>query len=141
MKKKSLISIIAILLICSISLPFPAYAATNASAQISSYSMSATPVSGGQIAIEFSITGAYQMAVIGAKTISIYEYHSTYWSYVDGYTQYDDGMTRTNAFNYGNSIYFDGESGTEYRIYVQVFAEDSSGASDSRSETFYVTVN
>ena len=50
-------------------------------------------------------------------------------------------MTRSNAFNYGNTIYYEGESRTEYKIFVEVFAEDSSGASDSRSQVIYVTIN
>lgn len=130
---------IALLLICSIPQPLSAYAAINASDQISAYGMTALPASGSRIAIQFTITGAYKMAVIGAKAISIYEHHGTYWTYAGGFTQDDDGMTRTNAYNYGNTIYFDGVSGTEYRVYVTLFAEDSAGASDSRSETFYVT--
>jgi len=138
MKKKS-VFIIALLLMFSIALPFPAYAATNASDQISAYFMDVVPASGSRISINFSITASYKMAIIGAKAISIYEKSGSSWVYVKSFTQDDDGMTRTNAYNYGNTIYYNGESGTEYRVYVAVFAEDSTGASDSRSEVFYVT--
>lgn len=138
MKKRIRIFVVALLLICSLSSTVPAYAATSASDQISTYFMDAGAMSGGQIAIEFSITGVYRMAVIGAKSIMIYEKNGLYWSYADGCTQDDEGMTRTNALNHNNTIYFDGESGKEYQIHVTVFAEDSSGESDSRSESFYV---
>ena len=146
--KKTRVFIVSLLLICSISLTIPASAAAatdlpspRASDQISAYGMSAMAASNSRIAVQFNITASYQMAVIGAKTISIYEHHGTYWTYAGGYSQNDAGMTRTNAFHYGNTIYFNGESGTEYRVYVTVYAEDSSGASDSRSTAFYVTTN
>ena len=97
--------VITLLLICSFSLTIPAYAATNASDQISAYSISAIPVSNSRIAIEFSVTGAYLMSKLGAKNIAIYNYSGQSWNYVGGYTQNDSGMTRSNAFVYGNTIY------------------------------------
>ena len=137
MKKR--IFIVTLLLICSLSFAFPASAAIQASDQIIAYEINVLPASESRIAIEFSVTGAGRMAVIGAKSITIYEKNGLYWSYADGCTQDDEGMTRTNALKHSNTIYFDGESGKEYRIHVTVFAEDSSGESDSRSESFYVT--
>ena len=86
MKKRIRIFVVALLLICSLSSTVPAYAATSASDQISTYFMDAGAMSGGQIAIEFSITGVYRMAVIGAKSIMIYEKNGSYWSYADGCT-------------------------------------------------------
>lgn len=138
MKKRSIFLAI-LLLVCSFSMTVPAYAATNASDQISSYFMDVVPTSNSQIAIEFSITASYKMAVIGAQAITIYEKSGSSWTYVKSFSQNDDGMTRTNAYNYGNTIYYNGKSGTEYKVYVAVFAKDSAGASDSRAEIFYVT--
>lgn len=137
--KKINIFIITFLFISTIFLTIPSYASTNASDQISAYGMEVIPVSGNKIAIQFTITASYKMATIGAKSIIIYEKSGSSWLYSGGFTQDDEGMTRTNAFNYGNTIYYDAESETEYRVHVTLFAEDSSGASDSRSKTFYIT--
>ena len=51
----------------------------------------------------------------------------------------DPDMTVTDAIKHGTTIYYNGESGKEYRIIVTVFAEDKNGESDSRSKTMSVT--
>ena len=48
-------------------------------------------------------------------------------------------MSKKNATSYANTIYFDGETGTRYRVEVSVFAEDAGGDSDSRSTTVTLT--
>jgi hypothetical protein len=137
--KKISVSILTTLLICAIVLPVPAFAGVQASDQISSYAMAALPASNSRIAIQFSITGTGQMSVIGAQNITIFKKVGSYWESAGSFTQNNTGMTRTNAFNYGNTLYFSGVSGTNYRVDVTVFAQDSSGASDSRSQSFPVT--
>ena len=44
-------------------------------------------------------------------------------------------MSRTNSATYANTLYFDGNIGTEYKFEVVVFAQDTSG-SDTESKTF-----
>ncbi|NLV86411.1 MAG: hypothetical protein GX025_04260 [Clostridiales bacterium] len=141
MKKKSFLAIVLVI-ICSFSMVLPAFATSYvpfASDQISSYSISATAASGGKIAIDFSVTGAGKMSVIGAKSIAIYEKIGSRWEFAKSFSQGDSGMTKANAYIYGNTIYYNGVSGREYRVDVTVFAQDSTGASDSRSKSFAVT--
>lgn len=138
MKKNKILAFV-FLLMFTFSLTVPAYAAVKESHQISSYSIDALPASNSRIAVEFSVVANYQMTKIGAESIVIYENEGTYWQYVKTFTQSDSGMTRNNAFNYGNTVYYSGTPGKEYRVSVTIFAEDSSGGSDSRSESFYVT--
>ena len=47
-------------------------------------------------------------------------------------------MSDTDTYTYANTVYYDGTSGTYYKIVITVFAEDDAG-SDSRTETHYVT--
>lgn len=58
----------------------------------------------------------------------------------DGHNPKDDsGMSKKSATSYANTIFFDGVSGTQYRVEVSVFAEDMNGSSDSRSKTVTLT--
>ncbi|MDR1156816.1 MAG: hypothetical protein LBK75_00700 [Oscillospiraceae bacterium] len=134
-------SVLAMVCLLALSLTISVYAIADVSDQISGYAMSVTPTSGSRLAIQFSVTASYQMAVIGGKTIAVYEKSGSSWTYVGGFAQSSTGMTRTNAFNYGNTIYYNGQSGKEYKVSVEVFAEDSTGASDARTQVFYVTAS
>ena len=74
--------------------------------------------------------------VIGVEKIKIYENGTTL---VESLNKDDSGMSKKNATSYANTIYFDGETGTRYRVEVSVFAEDAGGDSDSRSKTVTLT--
>lgn len=63
---------------------------------------------------------------------TIYENGTTL---VESLNKDDSGMSKKNATSYANTIYFDGETGTRYRVEVSAFAEDAGGDSDSRSKT------
>ena len=69
----------------------------------------------------------------------IYERGSSGWELAESYDKDDPDMTEYDSPKYGNTVYFYGDPGEEYRIVVTIFAEDQYGDSDSRSRTFTVT--
>ena len=117
-----------------------AQAATNASAQISSYAINAGSVSEGKIFVDFSIIGAGFMSKIGAERIDIYDLNSSSPDPVKTFLEDDTGMSAYDTYKFGNSIYYPGVSGHTYRVDVTVFAKDYNDDSDSRSKTFIFTV-
>lgn len=143
--KKNLVRICVATLVLCTTVSFPTFATTlpetdslsamRASEYISRSSIEVNREGNGEFAITFSIYGTGKMTRIGAKNIIISEKLGSGWSEVTSYDQYDAGMSRTNATSYANTIYFNGDIGTEYRFEVTVFAQDSSG-SDTESETF-----
>lgn len=130
----SLILVLSILFTCS------AYAVVpRASDQIGSYDIFVTP-NRGEVVVDFTVEGVGVMSKIGAKKIAIYEDQGGgIWRTVETYNQYDSDMVKTNTSYYGSTIYYSGIRGTKYKVVVTIFAEDFSGVSDSRTETFYVT--
>ena len=126
-------------LVCALLMSMSPFAAARASEQIANYDIDVATVSGGKIAIKFSVTGTNFMNRLGAESIYIYERGTVGWTVAEKFDADDTNMTRSNVAKYGNTIYFYGESGTEYRIIVTIFAEDKNGDSDSRSRTFTVT--
>ena len=148
MKKTFVRICAAILVLCMVSsLPTFAASATNrpesesvlrASEYISSFAIDVTREWNGQLAITFSVIGTGRMSRIGAKSIEISEKVGNSWNEVVSYDQYDSGMSKTNTVTYANTIFFNGEIGTKYRIVVTIFSQGSTG-SDSETETFIVT--
>ena len=137
MKKIStrvLSTILALSLIMSVSV----FASARASDQIGLHSITVYSNSGGQIGIYFTIEGTGKMTNIGAESITIYEKFGNLWLTVASYDRNDTGMSTSNAFEYGNTIYYNGTTGTEYKVVVTVFAENSAGY-DSRSKTTTLT--
>lgn len=134
--KRRKLSIFLAAIILVLSLPIIAFA--RASEQIASYYIYALAARNGGIAVEFSIEGAGRMNKLGAESIRVYENRGTYWSLVE-YPQEDDpGMSATNEFAHGGTIYCNGTAGVEYKVAVTVFAENNDGR-DTRTQTFYVT--
>ena len=131
-----------VIFVLSILLSIPAFAYSDidyrASEQIMSYYINTTAAGDGEIAISVSIDGTGKMTRIGAKRIVIYNKINNVWALADSMSQNDPGMSSSNAYFHSNTIFYSGKSGTEYKIEVTVFAQDSSG-SDSRTQTFYVT--
>ena len=137
MKKAKVFS--SIVLVCALFMAISPFALARASSQIDIYSMDATATGNGKIAIMFSVSGAGFMNRLGAESIYIYESGASGWEVADSFDVDDPGMTATNTIKYGNTKYFYGKAGTEYKIVVTIFAEDKNGDSDFRSKTFYVT--
>lgn len=123
---------VGLILMSSFLLATSAFAATRASEQIRSHSISVTANGGGEIAIEVSVSALGLMNQIGVEEIRIYENET---QLVESFNKDDPGMSKENATFYANTIFFDGKSGTKYRVEVTIFAEDMNGGSDSRSKT------
>lgn len=135
MKKRRILIFIATIL-CVATVIIPTFA--RASDQISGYWIDILAARNGGIAVEFSITGTGYVNKIGVESIRVYENRGTYWSLVE-YPQEDDpGMSVTNDFAHGGTIYCNGTAGVEYKVAVTVFAENDAGR-DTRSKTSYVT--
>jgi hypothetical protein len=134
--EKSKFRFIALLLICSILLSGVALGSKlRSSDQIRPYSVSVTPITGSRLAVAFLIAGTKSVQLVGAKTITVYEKNSSYWVCVGGFTQNNSGMTGSNAFSYGNTIYYNATAGRKYRVTVTLFAQDSSGNEGSLTLT------
>ena len=107
----------------------------RASALIVSHSCSASAGTDGEMDVTFSITGKKIMSTIGAKSIYFYVKNGNTWKFDKLYTQYYIGMSAENKLTHGNTITYQGKAGTEYKIVVTLFVEDSEGATDSRTYT------
>ncbi|MCI8422667.1 MAG: hypothetical protein HFF50_03900 [Lawsonibacter sp.] len=137
MKKGRLFSLFCAIL-CVISLTVQAFALeTRASEQIHSYDISVS-TSAGSIDVAVSVEGKTLMDKLGCQSIYVYRKDGTSWVYAGGRTEGYTGMTRTQKSYYSNTISLSGTAGTQYRVEVTIFAEDSAGR-DTRSQTFYVT--
>ena len=137
--KKHKLFLLVIISIISITLSTSAFAAvTRESAQLSSYSLDATSPGSGRIATKVVIVGSGKMKEIGVESIYIYEANGTAWRYVDRFSKDDPGMYSTDAYGFADTIYYNGEPKTDYKLVVTIFAKDSKG-SDSRTKDLYVT--
>lgn len=111
-----------------------------ASDQLDAYDADAIACGDGRLAIEFSVEGTAIMKSIGASKITIYEKYGTNgWIIAGAFTEKDKGMKVSGKNSYGTTMYFDGVSGTEYKVNVTIFATDYSNVTDSRTITCYVT--
>jgi len=134
--EKSKFRFIALPLICSILLSGVALGAKwRSSDQIRSYSVSVTPTTGNRLVVAFSIAETKSVQLVGAKIIAVYEKNGSSWVCVGGFTQKNSGMTGSNTFSYGNTIYYNATAGRKYRVTVTLFAQDSSGNEGSRTLT------
>lgn len=116
----------------------PASAAMDASGVISSHSCEVTATGGGEIDVEFAISAKSVVSRIGANYMYFYAYNGSSWTLEESYGPYDTGMSRANAGVYGNTITYQGRTGTRYKVEVSLFAKTSDGTSDSRVYTEYV---
>lgn len=130
---------ITLVLTCVLFAATSSFAAARASAQIDYYSINAKAIGNGEIAIMFTVTAPRFMEELGAESIYVYERATLGWDLVEIMDKDDSGMTAHDAMRHGTTVYFNGESGKEYRIVVTIFAEDKDGESDSRSKTFSIT--
>lgn len=129
----------SLILVLALMFTFPAFASVRASDQLSDYDMNARAIGDGEIAIKFSVRAADNMVKIGSSRILVYENINGRWFLVEDLDMDDPDMIATDVNYHSDTLHFSGFSGTEYRIYVEVYAEDYAGKSDSRAETFYVT--
>lgn len=134
-------SIISFIMVIALVFQMPCSALefdVRASNQISSYTTIVDAMGGGEIEIYFDIRATEYMDELGAEEIMIYRLSGSNWVEVGSYDRNDSGMTLENEIRHYNSIYFDGTEGVEYKVVIEVFAEDYRGY-DSRTKTHYVT--
>lgn len=111
-----------------------------ASDQLDAYDADAIACGNGRLAIEFSVEGTAIMKSIGSSKITIYEKYGTDgWIIVDAFTEKDEGMKVSGKNSYGTTMYYNGVSGTDYKVNVTIFATDYNNVTDSRTITCYVT--
>ena len=128
MKKKT-VSIISLVLLLALLLGNSAFAAVNASEQISSTSAIAYSGGSGKINISITIVGNGGMSMLGAMYIYIYESDGTYIKTLSyGST---DGMMSYNTGYYSSVIPCTVPAGHSYYAGVVFYAQDSYGHGDS----------
>lgn len=110
---------------------------SRASDQINIYGMEVTPVTG-TLNVKFSVTGTGVVNKIGCQSIYVYEKSGSNWIYSTDWNEEDDGMSRYNTHVHKNTIYYNSEAGTEYKVVVTIFAENDAGR-DTRTKVFFVT--
>ena len=135
---KRIVSFVLALVLTTLSATVAVATEVRASALIVSHSCSASAGTDGEMDVTFSITGKKIMSTIGAKSIYFYVKNGNTWKFDKLYTQYYIGMSAENKLTHGNTITYQGKAGTEYKIVVTLFVEDSEGATDSRTYTKYV---
>lgn len=135
---KRIISLILALALIALFATNAAAMGMRASLLIASHSCSARAGTDGEMDVTFSITGKKIMSTIGAKSIYFYVKNGNTWKFDKLYTQYYTGMSAENKLTHGNTITYQGKAGTEYKIVVTLFVENSEGATDSRTYTKYV---
>lgn len=116
----------------------PASAAMDASDIISSHSCQVTANKSGEVSVQFSVAAKVTALRIGAQYIYFYTYNGNIWTMEASYGPYDTGMSRANAGVYGNTVTYQGNAGTRYKVEVSLFAKDSDGNTDTRGYTKYV---
>ena len=135
---KRMISLILALALIALFATNAAAMGMRASLLIASHSCYARAGTDGEMDVTFSITGKKIMSTIGAKSIYFYVKNGNTWKFDKLYTQYYTGMSAENKLTHGNTITYQGKAGTEYKIVVTLFVENSEGATDSRTYTKYV---
>lgn len=135
---KRMISLILALALIALFATNAAAMGMRASLLIASHSCSARAGTDGEMDVTSSITGKKIMSTIGAKSIYFYVKNGNTWKFDKLYTQYYTGMSAENKLTHGNTITYQGKAGTEYKIVVTLFVENSEGATDSRTYTKYV---
>ena len=139
--KKTLLTLVltCIMVISLLTVPAMASSTMRASSLIVRHSCTAAATGDGEISVDFSITGKAVMSRIGAQSIYYYVQNGNSWILEGSYNQYTSGMSKTSAQKYANTIYYQGTPDVKYKVIVTLFVKDSSGTTDTRDYTFYVT--
>ena len=138
-KIKSYVALILCAILLSSYFIVPAEAAMRASSIIANHSCEASAAGGGKIAVTFSISAKNTVSRLGAKSMYFYASENGKWILKESYNQYDAGMSCTNDGIHGNTINYQGVSEVRYKVVVTLFATNSSGTTDTRNDTLYVT--
>ena len=139
-KFKSFISMtLATLLLLTMLIVSASAAEARASDLILNRSCIVTAADSGKIAVNFSVTTSGIVSRLGAQSMKFYSQNGSSWTFEDSYGQYDSGMSISNNYTFDNTVYYQGTSGVKYKVVVTLFATNSSGTTDTRNYTLYVT--
>lgn len=133
-RTRSMIRVIAILLIFSAVLPISTMAVeSRASDYLGMYTAYIYPAGWGKIQVWFSVDGTGTMDEIGALEIQIYESKDNEnWYWVETFMYPDDeGMLGFNNYYYTGHVEYSGTIGRYYKAYVCVWA-GKDGDGDTR---------
>ena len=126
------IRIIAFVLVIATVLSFGSFAAYNppdspdASAYISSYSVSIINGGSGKLKVDFDVTGTGVMTKIGATSIAIYKCNGTYVGTIRYTDSGRSGMMGNNDYYHSDVETYNVTPGSYY-VVVTVYAKNSSG--------------
>lgn len=133
MKKKRFC---AVFIVIAILLSISSFAAeTRASDQLSKYSVEAE-YNAGEINVTVYVIGSLTATRVGCESIQVYEKIGSSWSLQESLDEFDGNMA-VNSRTYLHTHSFNANSGTEYRVNITIFAENSEGR-DTRSFTRYI---
>ena len=139
-KFKTTASMLFILCLLLSILVVPANAAeSRASDLISNRSCKVTAAGNVKLAVNFTVATRGVVSRLGAQSMKFYAKSGSSWTLGESYGQYDTGMSTTNDFDYDGTMYYQGTSGVKYKVVVTLFAKNSSGSTDTRNYTLYVT--
>ena len=129
--KKSIIRIIAFILILTLLLSTSAFAAVNASAYIAATSAWITR-DGNTVKVNFYIVGTNTMDLIGVKYVYLYELNGNTWSLVKtfNYTNPIYAATMMNSNSSAKAAYlsYNGSYGKSYYADCRFYAEKDGGS-------------
>lgn len=138
-KFRCLFSLIAIVLVLSVVMPVPAFAALPdtvqplASDYLVSYTSYIGPIGGGKVQVWFRVTGTDYMEDIGTLTIRLYESTDNInWTRVKTFLHEDySNMLSHNDAHHMSYVEYQGVAGRYYKAYVCIWAGDET-TGDSR---------
>lgn len=132
--KRSVVKIIAILLLIVMLSPIEAFAAeTRASYYLSSYTAYIYPAGWGKVQVWFNVQGTSDMDEIGALEIKLYESRDNetwYWVDTFSFSDYSD-MLGYNDYSHNGHVEYNGTIGRYYKAYVCIWA-GKDGDGDTR---------
>ena len=139
--RKRLVKIVALVLVAVMVLGTAAFAIdTRASKYIFLTEASIIPAGGGNMKIEFTVTGTGVMSKIGASNVTVYNSNGTSVASYSYLTQGNEAMMGANTVAYTSSVDYKGVPGQTYYAIVTCFCQNSSGMDSYAHTTRSVTV-
>jgi hypothetical protein len=125
--------IISVVLAVVLLLSFNLTAFARASNQLSSYTISITPLGNGQIRVALSVFGTHnQMSIVGFPSVAVYERNNSSSSWGMKHSSGPHYNPNTSAGSHVYAFIYQGVAGRQYYAASSFLAKDAQG-SDSRS--------
>lgn len=119
-----------------------AYAATNASSYLSTYSVALTAGSNHQMVIDATAYGTSIMDKIGVSVANIDQKINGVWSdYENLYALNNPSFYQYDTVFYAGNIYFTGTQGVQYRVTLTVYSGKDGGYDTGTITSYTVTCN